>query len=76
MQKLDGMPQGKHLLLKLAKTYPVYTGDLMPREGIYDLLQGVWLSRETGVPLVESGDIPYSMTKKADVETGEDQKGE
>lgn len=76
MQSLDGKSHDKHLLLNLAKTYPVFTGDLAPQNGIYDLLQGVWLSRETGVPLAESGNSPISMTKKADVETGEDQKGE
>ena len=76
MRNLDNGAHDDHLLLKLAKTYPVDSLDLAPRGGRYDLLEGVWISLETGSPLAESGNIPIVMTKKADVETGEDQKGE
>ena len=76
MKSPSGISQQNHILLKLAKTYPVFTGELAPPNGRYDLLKGVWISEETGAFLSESLDFPRVATKKADVETGEDQKGE
>ena len=66
----------KHLLLQLAKTYPIFTGDLAPQGCRYDVLQGAWLLDGTSTLLVESDDRLPPMTKKADIETGEDQKSE
>ena len=41
----------------------------------YDLLAGAWVRRSSGGLLVESADPRPPRTKKADIETGEDQKG-
>ena len=76
-----GNPNGsevppKHLLLELAKTYPKFTDDLTPQGCQYDVLQGAWLLDSVGTLLVESADPPPPKTKKADMETGEDQKSE
>lgn len=65
-----------HLLLTLATTLPVRDIDLSPQGCQYDLFQGVWIVNDTGELLVDSPDRPYPMTKKKDIETGEDQKGE
>ena len=66
----------KHLLLELAKTYPKFTGDLTPQGSRYDILQGAWVLDSVGTLLVESDDPSPPKTKKADMETGEDQKSE
>ena len=66
----------KHLLLELAKTYPKGTQDLTPPGCRYDVLQGAWLLNSVGTLLVESDERPPPKTKKADMETGEDQKSE
>ena len=63
-----------HLLLTLAKTYPVFTGDLSPQGCQYNLREGAWVLEGMGSLLVESPCPPIPKTKKADIETGEDQK--
>ncbi len=66
----------EHLLLEVAKTYPVYAGDLAPKGCRYDVLQGAWLVDDRNELLVESSDVQPPRTKKMDIETGEDQKSE
>ena len=66
----------EHLLLTLAKTYPAFTGDLAPQGYQYDLFLGAWILNDSGSLLVESPNRPRTMTKKRDIETGEDQKAE
>ena len=66
----------EHLLLALAITYPVFTGDLSPQGCQYNLREGAWVLKGIGSLLVESPDPPIPKTKKADIETGEDQKSE
>ena len=41
-------PISEHLLLTMAKTYPVFDGDLAPKECRYDLFQGAWLLEGLG----------------------------
>ncbi len=76
MESPIGISQDDHILLKLAKTYPVFTGDLTPPNSRYDLLEGRWISLMTGTFLSDSPNLPRMMTKKGDPETGEDQKAE
>ena len=66
----------EHLLLAMAKTYPAFTGDLSPQGYEYDLFNGVWILSGSGSLLIESPNRPRTMTKKKDIETGEDQKAE
>lgn len=73
----DSMPQEhQHLLLELAKTYPVSTRDLAPSGCKYDLLHGGWVSEHDSSLLASMPGRPKLKTKKFDIETGEDQKGE
>ena len=72
------MPKNKlHLLIKHAKTYRRFSGSLEPEGCDYNFQIGAWMIKGTQELLVESADPPKPpQTKKADIETGEDQKGE
>jgi hypothetical protein len=61
-----------HILQRLAKTTPI-TGDLTPADASYDFAAGVWRG-EKG--LITFDPRRESTTKKNDLETGEDQKGQ
>lgn len=66
-----------HLFVKLAKRYP--KNDLVPVKGTtYDKARSLWVNNDDGVPIVESKDDRFRQpqTKKFDIETGEDQKGQ
>ena len=65
----------EHLLLAMAKSYPVPSADLAPQNCEYDLIEGAWVLQDAGSLLVETAERPTPITKKADLETGEDQKG-
>jgi hypothetical protein len=65
----------QHILLVHARTYDRFEGDLSPSGCEYDLSKGAWVLKHSGVLLVESPERPRPQTKKADIETGEDQKG-
>lgn len=64
----------KHILLKLATSYPLPSKSLNPRGFHFDNNVGVWVSNNDNKPLIFSEKTPPS-TKKMDIETGEDQKG-
>ena len=66
----------EHLLLSMSKSYQISTEDLAPQDCEYDLIEGAWVLQGTGSLLVETQDPPTPVTKKQDIETGEDQKSE
>ena len=66
----------KHLLLATAKSYRVSDQELAPENCEYNLSQGAWVLRDDGSLLVENPQRPRPVTKKFDIETGEDQKGD
>jgi len=70
----------KHILLEKAYIYPSNRDSMTPDGCHYDFANGGWMRREGGTEifLVKSCDPnkPLAGTKKADLETGEDQKGE
>lgn len=66
----------KHILLDHAKSYPVSNGDLSPPGCEYDLILGAWTLEKSHQLLVDTPERPKLRTKKFDIETGEDQKGE
>ena len=65
-----------HVLLKTAKS--AHRGDvsLAPHGCSYDPVVGAWILEGTNTLLVESSARSLPGTKKNDIETGEDQKGE
>lgn len=69
----------EHILLKKAFIFENENKNLDPAGSTYNALLGAWTKEEDGkeVILVHSDDPdkPETGTKKADVETGEDQKG-
>ncbi len=69
--------RSKHILLKHAKTYERFSGSLAPEGCEYNFRIGAWVITGTNKLAVESSDPPKPPTsKKNDIETGEDQKGE
>jgi hypothetical protein len=66
----------EHILLKYAKTYKRHIESLAPEGCIYDPCVGAWVISKTGKLLIETTKRPKPPTKKCDIETGEDQKGE
>jgi hypothetical protein len=65
-----------HVLLRHARTSRRVDRDLTPPGCHYDLSTGAWVVDATGALLAETPGRPGPHTKKNDIETGEDQKGE
>lgn len=63
----------QHILLATAVRTPHQSMPKIPVGAHYDSARGYWLYR--GLPWAESQDL-MPFTKKNDIETGEDQKGE
>ena len=68
--------QISHPLLDRAHKYKVQHPDLRPPECHYDFEIGAWVITETGTLWARSLNRQGPKTKKCDIETGEDQKGE
>ncbi len=65
-----------HLLLEKAYIYPLPKDPTPPFGCTFDTDKGFWVSDKNAQPLVTLKDHPKLETKKCDVETGEDRKGE
>jgi hypothetical protein len=65
-----------HPLLVRAHRYERDEVDLRPAGCTYDRLAGAWRDDATGNLAVEIAGRQGPRTKKMDIETGEDQKGE
>jgi hypothetical protein len=70
--------KGNHLLIGKAFTYPQRDALKGPEDSQYDTTLGLWLWGPGNDVLVKSAnrDKPRPGTKKEDIETGEDLKGE
>jgi hypothetical protein len=66
----------EHPLIERAQRYLRREVDLAPAGCWYDSAVGAWRLIETGELWVETPDRAGPRTKKNDIETGEDQKGE
>lgn len=66
----------RHLLLEKAYIYPLPTKQSSPDGCTFNDNKGYWVYDKTSQPLVTLKEHPKLETKKCDVETGEDQKGE
>ena len=69
------MSTDTHLLARLAVRIPIAKIREAAPIGTYDEIMGLWLDPSSGAPVVNNPDRPRPRTKKADVETGEDNKG-
>lgn len=65
-----------HILFKKYFVYRKRKEIKAPEGFIYDKLLGAWIDEKNNSPLVLHKDFPLNGTKKQDVETGEDQKGQ
>ncbi len=65
----------KHVLLKRATRRRYTEAPRLPSDAIYDSKAGYW--KQAGAAMVRTREFAYSrVSKKCDLETGEDQKGE
>jgi hypothetical protein len=66
----------KHILLQKALKYKKRKKIEAPIGYIFDSILGAWINRIDNSLLINSTNFPALGTKKEDIETGEDQKGE
>lgn len=66
----------QHILLEKAYTYNNQPRKLAPEGCSYDRKCGLWRVDSTGEVMMVSHFAQRPETKKCDIETGEDQKGE
>jgi len=65
----------EHVLIEFATKRPYSNTPIMPEGAIYNKERGYWI--KNGEPLVSyNSEYGTRVTKKCDIETGEDQKGE
>lgn len=66
----------EHIIIEKAKRYNAPSKVEAPDGCVYSVHKGFGVEQDTGAPMM-SGDNPRKPTsKKCDIETGEDQKGE
>lgn len=66
----------EHILLEKAYVYENISAELTPTGCSYDRYSGLWRIDSTGDVMMVGNYAQKPQTKKCDVETGEDQKGE
>lgn len=66
----------KHLLLKRAFIYSITPKSKEPDNCHYDMVLGGWIFDNEFLVKSQNPERPKPQTKKGDLETGEDQKGE
>lgn len=66
----------QHILLGKAYCYPEPGEAQIPENCTFIQKNGYWRNNSTGEIMMLSNDPRRPQTKKADIETGEDQKGE
>ena len=65
----------EHILIKYATIFPYKEKPDLPKDAIYDEAKGYWIiNNKPLISMKEYNDDP--VTKKCDMETGEDLKGE
>ncbi len=64
-----------HILLERARRYSEPTGVLTPIDCVFQETRGYWTKNGTNRPMMLDDPKPVT-SKKCDIETGEDQKGE
>lgn len=70
------MEEKLHLLIEKAFVYPLTKEKPQLDSWEFDDAKGYWLAQGQNTPLILDKRMMRPRSKKADVETGEDQKGE
>ena len=68
--------KAKHILLEKAFVCRKRQENFEDGNYVYDYSLGYWIKKDNGKPAVYDPEFSGPMTKKEDIETGEDQKGE
>lgn len=68
--------RAKHILLEKAFVFKKEQKNFEDENYVYDHSFGYWVKKDNGKPAVYDPEFPELQTKKEDIETGEDQKGE
>lgn len=66
----------KHILLNKAFEYRKRKDIIPPKDYVYNSNLGAWFHIVNKLPLIFADDFKAQGTKKLDVETGEDNKGQ
>lgn len=66
----------EHILLQKAIKFKKRRKIEAPEGYLFDSVLGAWINEFTNTLLIQSSNYPALGTKKEDIETGEDQKGE
>lgn len=66
----------KHILLQKALKYKRRRPIQKPKGYIFDVSLGAWVNNIDKSLLIQSTNFPAQGTKKEDIETGEDHKGQ
>ncbi len=65
-----------HILLEKAKKYNIPIQNLTPYGCSYNNKAGYWVEDSSNIAMMKSDNPQKPTTKKFDIETGEDHKGE
>lgn len=66
----------KHIILDKANCNAIQSEITPPKGCTYDRVGGFWKNIDNGEPMMLGTNPENRQTKKCDIETGEDQKGE
>lgn len=66
----------QHIIIEKAKRYNTNGIIGKPEDCNYDVHNGYWVNNNTSIPMMMESDSRKPTSKKCDIETGEDQKGE
>lgn len=66
----------EHILIEKAYRYPAPIEKPTPKDCTFQENHGYWVNNSTGEVMMLSNDPRRPQSKKCDLETGEDQKGE
>lgn len=67
---------GKHIIISESKKHMISSDDMSIQGSTYCVKKGFWIDNKTGTPMMLCENSNKPTTKKWDIETGEDQKGE
>lgn len=65
-----------HILLEKAKKYDIPEQNLTPNNCSYRAKEGFWVDDSSNMAMMKTDKPQKPTSKKCDIETGEDQKGE
>lgn len=66
----------EHIIIKNAEKYSIPVQNLSPSGCTYNAKEGFWIDSSSNVAMMKSNNPQKPTSKKCDIETGEDQKGE